>query len=83
MLCSFYYYSLARPDHLRADAYRLKRIISAAISSLTRKALLYYCMESTSPAPAASYSRGWVLCNTSRSSGNGILSRMARTTIDP
>ena len=41
MLSSFYYYSLARPDHLRAGAYRLK-IISAAISSLTRKAILYY-----------------------------------------
>ena len=41
MLSSFYYYSLARLDHLHAGAYQLK-IISTAISSLTRKALLYY-----------------------------------------
>ncbi len=41
MLSNFYYYSLARPDHLRAGAYRLK-IISATIPSLTRKALLLY-----------------------------------------
>ena len=41
MLSSFYYYSLASPDHLREGAYRLN-IISAAISSLIRKALLCY-----------------------------------------
>ena len=51
---SFYYYSLASPDHLREGAYRLN-IIIAAISSLIRKALKsFVLLESTSPAPAVS-----------------------------
>ena len=75
MLSSFYYYSLASPDHLREGTYRLN-IINAAISSLIRKALLCYCSLHQQPAI------GWVFYNTSRSSGNGIMREMAQTTID-
>ena len=67
MLSSFYYYSLASPDHLCKGAYQLN-IISAAISSLIRKALLcYWSLLVLHQQPA----RGWVLYNTSQSSGNG------------
>ena len=67
MLSNFYYYSLASPDHLREGAYQLN-IISTAILSLIKKALLcYWNLLVLHQQPA----RGWVLYNTSRSSGNG------------
>ena len=76
MLTSFYYYSLASPDHLRESAYQLN-IISATISSLIREALLCYWSLLVLHQQSA---RGWVLYNTSRSSGNGIMSCMGNST---
>ena len=52
MLSSFYYYSLANPDHLHKGICRLN-IISAAISSLIKNSTVVL-LESTNPAPAAS-----------------------------
>ena len=75
MLSSFYYYSLASPDHFHEGAYRLN-IISTTISSLIRKALCYWNLLVLHQQPA----RGWVLYNTSRSSGKGIMSRMSNGT---
>ena len=68
MLSSFYYYSLASPDHLCKGAYQLN-IIRAAISPLIRKALLcYWSLLVLHQQPA----RGWVLYNTLRSSGKSM-----------
>ena len=73
MLSSFYYYS---PDHLCEGTYRLN-IISAVIAPLIRKALLcYWSLPVLHQQPA----KGWVLYNTSRSSGNGIMSHMGNGT---
>ena len=66
-ILSSVYYSLASPDHLREGTYRLNSI-SVAISSLIRKALLcYWSLLVLHQKPV----KGWVLYNTSRSSGNG------------